>query len=477
MPLAEVSALFADRLTPTTLDLVCELHDGITDLDRLVELAQWCERFSPHVGLEPLDQTYAVRVPGGRYQTTTAVESLVLDVTRLSHLFGSEQKLVQQIMTELRGLGYHARIGVGHSLAAAWLASHWLATRDQQHMAILSQDPDAKQLQIDDLPLEALRLPAGILTRFYELGIQDIHQLNQLPRDCLRSRFGDLVSLRLDQLAGHVDEVLHTHQPLPDFQVQWPLEPPSDRSDVIEQVLQQLVTRLTAMLRKHDLGVVELQCDFSGQGGPWSLHVRLFQPSVTAEHLWELLLLQCEQLTLPAAASGIRLLASQTAPLERHQEQLFSGRSSSDWSRTLAQLVNRLSSRLGNQRVIRARLQEDAQPEQAWYPLPWTSKKQTRARRRADPPASAAWRPLHLHREPIPLNVQITTPSPPTRFKDRGQLYQVARSWGPERVETGWWRGSSIRRDYYRLETTTGNRFWIFQQLTDRQWFLHGEYL
>ena len=35
-------------------------------------------------------------------------------------------------------------------------------------------------------------------------------------------------------------------------------------------------------------------------------------------------------------------------------------------------------------------------------------------------------------------------------------------------------RGRTIRRDYYRVETPTGQRFWLFRQLDESQWFLHG---
>jgi protein ImuB len=52
----------------------------------------------------------------------------------------------------------------------------------------------------------------------------------------------------------------------------------------------------------------------------------------------------------------------------------------------------------------------------------------------------------------------------------------LAQHWGPERIETAWWRGRSVRRDYYRVETAEGSRYWLFRRLTDGQWFLHGEF-
>jgi protein ImuB len=62
----------------------------------------------------------------------------------------------------------------------------------------------------------------------------------------------------------------------------------------------------------------------------------------------------------------------------------------------------------------------------------------------------------------------------PRQFHWQGHAQQVARSWGPERIETGWWRGRAAGRDYYRVETAAGHRFWLFARLRDGRWFLHG---
>ena len=73
----------------------------------------------------------------------------------------------------------------------------------------------------------------------------------------------------------------------------------------------------------------------------------------------------------------------------------------------------------------------------------------------------------------MPLEVLSVVPEgPPIQFRWQGTDYRVLRSWGPERIQTGWWRGNYIRRDYYRVATTEGNRFWIFRRHGD--WFLHG---
>ena len=46
---------------------------------------------------------------------------------------------------------------------------------------------------------------------------------------------------------------------------------------------------------------------------------------------------------------------------------------------------------------------------------------------------------------------------------------------GPERIESGWWDGHDVRRDYYVARTQAGVRLWVFRERTpERRWFLHG---
>ena len=47
---------------------------------------------------------------------------------------------------------------------------------------------------------------------------------------------------------------------------------------------------------------------------------------------------------------------------------------------------------------------------------------------------------------------------------------------GPERIESGWWDGGDVRRDYYLVETSQGQRAWAFLPAgaSDGAWMLHG---
>ena len=47
---------------------------------------------------------------------------------------------------------------------------------------------------------------------------------------------------------------------------------------------------------------------------------------------------------------------------------------------------------------------------------------------------------------------------------------------GPERIETGWWDGGDIRRDYYVARNNRGARLWVYQGVLRgvADWYLHG---
>ena len=47
---------------------------------------------------------------------------------------------------------------------------------------------------------------------------------------------------------------------------------------------------------------------------------------------------------------------------------------------------------------------------------------------------------------------------------------------GPERIESGWWDGGDVRRDYYVVQTSQGQRGWAFRpaDVAEGAWMLHG---
>ena len=82
------------------------------DLQNLLELAEWCEQFSPLVGIEEVD--------GQMHVSRPHPESLLLNVTNLQDLFGGENDLLQQVEEAFRQRGYLVRLAVADTAAVAW---------------------------------------------------------------------------------------------------------------------------------------------------------------------------------------------------------------------------------------------------------------------------------------------------------------------------------------------------------------------
>ena len=45
---------------------------------------------------------------------------------------------------------------------------------------------------------------------------------------------------------------------------------------------------------------------------------------------------------------------------------------------------------------------------------------------------------------------------------------------GPERIESGWWDGADVARDYYLARGLHGAQLWVFRDLRSGTWCVHG---
>ena len=434
MSLAEATAL---------ANLHFELHDPQADHAALVRLAAWCEQFSPVVGIEGTDNLY-------------------LDMTGLGPLFNGEDSLAGQVRRAFVQLGFKVRLAIADTLGAAWAIAHF-----GNELSVVTLGSNV----IGELPAAALRLPDDIIDILTELGIQKIGHLLKLPRAALATRFNPQLLLRLDQVAGLIPEPIASHRPPPEIVAERLLEYAVADRHTLDAILHQLIERVSQSLLERQQGAIQLECQLQcEEGEPVKILIGLYRGSANPRHLLELTQMQLDRLVLPGPIAAVKLSVLIAALLVSSQQELFES-SQQEGRRQVALLVDRMSNRLGPNRVLRAVFQTDAQPEFAFRYEPLTvltpcKRKEIRATRLP--------RPLRLEREPIALKVLSVTPhGPPAQFEWNG-VHRVARSWGPERIQTAWWRGRYVQRDYYRIETTTGARFWLFRRLQDGKWFLHG---
>ncbi|MDC0936624.1 DNA polymerase Y family protein [Pirellulales bacterium] len=444
-------------------------YDPLADREALVRLAGWCYRFSPCVGLED------VTLPD-----QCEPETLLLDVTNLAPLFGGESALAEQVADSFHRLQLDARIALADNIAVAWAVTHY-GRRDEACMVIPA---GAGRQTVEPLPIAALRLPGTVQETLQQLGVFQAGDLLALPRDQLRSRFGAALLERIDQALGQVAEVIESAPPPPDWTVSKHLEHPLARRAAIERVVEQLIERLAHLLSAQNAGALQLTCRFDCQEGPPArVEAGLFRPSCHPQHLLEIMQMRLECLLLTHPVTAVSVSVTRHGPLERRQQVLFESESPLESSWELAALVDRLAGRLGREAVFRCRLVAEAQPELAYREQPLVGSKKIKqatsrtARRPVRTNLAPLDRPLQLLEQPARVEaLTVAGGHPPEQFFYHGRRHDVTRHWGPERIETGWWRKRGILRDYYRVETAAGQRFWLYRCLRTRDWFLHGIY-
>jgi protein ImuB len=428
-------------------------RDPEGDRQALRALGAWAARFSPIVALEDAADP----------------DSLLLDVTGCAALFGGERAVLNLAYRGLRAEGWTARLALADTLGAAWALARYGAARTLV-------PPGETEPALRPLPVEALRLPAETVPGLAALGIIRIGALLDLPRSGLPARFGPVVLERLDQALGRAAEVLATDQPPPEIEAAFAFEYATDRQEVLAHALDLLTDRIHAQLRARHWGARRLECRlFHEADTPTVFDVGLARPSRSPAHLRLLLRTRLERVSLPAPVSGVRLGVAAAAPLDDAQTSLFDAEQAAD-ARALEVLIDQLSSRLGREAVTSPRLVADPQPEHACRFDPAVASDAERPPWSPGAPVGGRPnRPVRLYPKPVPVDAVAVVPQgPPIRFRWLNAEHQVACAWGPERIETGWWRGDDVRRDYYVVETAAGARFWVFRRRDDGRWFLHG---
>ncbi len=464
--------------------------DPAGDLLLLEQLALWAQRWGPWSALDPPD-------------------GLVVDVTGVAHLYGGEAALLADAGRRLAARGLTARLAIAPTAGAAWALAHYGDGRAILGSSVSSlrggeadeaipcgaggpgllrsarhDDGAGWEAALDHLSVAALRLDPATLLVLRRLGLKRIGELSGVARDALARRFRTVRApaanplIRLDQLCGRVPEpllpVVAAEVPL----VQRRLLEPIRHRALLDRVVDDLCADMARLLESRAMGARRLEL------GLWKVDgevlVRSLEMAAASRDPAHIARLFAHRLDAIDAGFGIelaRLRAPWTEPVALTQRDLDAAAEAHGTS--LPACIDRLTARLGPQAVRR--------------PVPRASHVPERAQGWVEPLAKEmpAQEGLPLHARPLklldraePIAVLYASPDGlPRRFRWRGEVHEIARAEGPERIAPEWWRerGSTRLRDYYRIEDGQGRRYWIYRAgLPDDgrggvpEWFLQG---
>jgi protein ImuB len=417
------------------------------DEDALIRLALWCVKYSPLVTPDP---------PNGVF----------IDVAGSAHLFQGEAALIKDLRQRLAADGICNKAGLADTPGCAWAVARY------SNAGIIS--PGRASEAIASLPVACLRLPGEVVSSLHDVGIERVAQLASKPRVSLCLRFGNSVLLRLDQALGSAQEALTSLIPpeVPRAELRF-AEPVGDAED-LKRIIEKLCETLCLDLEARGIGARRLDLVFIRVDNiNQATRVGLSRPYREPKHLAKLL---AERLVVIDPGFGIEVAALTASWVEALTERQTVGRHVGEAGAEVdvSQLVDTLGVRLGPNKIFRAAPFESALPERA-----------VRRVSALKPAKGDAWptnlpRPARLF-EPQKVEAVAQLPDhPPRLFIWRNIRHRVAKADGPERIHGEWWVSENethLVRDYYRVETEDGTRYWLFRDAPTEQggaWWLHG---
>jgi protein ImuB len=415
--------------------------------DKLLKhIAEWCIRFTPFAAIYNPD-------------------SIILDVTGCTHLWGGDEPYLNDIVNRLNTRGYHVRAAIADTIGAAWAV-----TRFAKQSFIVKPNHQSEALL--SLPPEALRLESDTVERLHKLGLRQIRLLVSMPRSALRRRFGSHIITRLNQALGLEEEIIQPVQPIESYQERLPSIEPIVTATGIEIALNRLLEVMCQRLLKEEKGLRTacFKC-YRIDGKVEQINIATNHPSCSASHLFKLFEIKVATIEPDLGIELFILEASQVEDYVPSQEKLWETAGGLNHV-GLAELLDRVAGKIGQNSIKRFLPDEHYWPERSIKQAASLEEQKT-----------TAWvldrpRPIQLLATPEHIDVTAPIPDyPPMNFRYKGKLHKVLKADGPERIEQEWWIEEGRHRDYYVVEDEDGCRYWLFRlghYDEEYRWFIHG---
>jgi len=451
-----------------------------------------------------------------RFTSFVSIElpnALLLEIKGSLKLFGPLERLHADIDDCWRRLELPAHSATAPStLAALWLArggDRSAAHRDAG-CPIVIEDLGMLPGHLAKLPIACTAWDLERLQTLRAMGVTCMSELLRLPRAGLARRLGPGAVQDLDIALARQFAPRRAFVPRERFRARCDFETEIENVAYLEKALEPLIARCAQFLRERQAGVQVLRLKLRHRAGP-ATRVHLGLASITSERrrLTDVIAQKLGRLELDAPVRGMELVSGSLQPLSAGSLDVFAGLTGTGAggrdSVPQCQLVERLRARLGEEAVYGVASIPEHRPEAAWrrvHELSLTSVRRMGEKMADGTGGDDMPRPVWLLDAPLAI-------SPPDMQEcDRSGLVLEQ---GPERIESGWWDGRGVARDYYiarqcegrmpklgprqcegRMPKPTpagapegrgpgmgprqirGARLWVFQERQSKRWYLHG---
>jgi protein ImuB len=321
------------------------------------------------------------------------------------------------------------------------------------------------------LPLTHLHWPEEDLQRLRGMGVATLGELLRLPRAGLARRIGPDRLWQLDRLTGQRADPRACIPAVARFSER--IDPDHETADR-ERLLLALMpalTRLEEFLRERQRGIMALRLMLHlRHAEPEVCILRCVVPEYRAARFAALLTARLEALVLAEPVQRMELTAGRLRRFVVASSELWTAgeHGGSAAAAQAPEFLQTLMARLGESAVYGLAQVDEHRPERQWLQIAPIA-----ARTKAVPDAKAVHRPLGLLAQPLPIEIICDAAGRVSQLLHEGRNLDLVS--GPERIESGWWDGGDVARDYYIARASTGAQWWIFRECgMPRRWFVHG---
>lgn len=300
---------------------------------------------------------------------------------------------------------------------------------------------------IAGLPLSLLPLEASAQRLLAEAGLRRIGEVLAIAPAALGQRLGPQALRALDRLLGRAPEAWRAFTPPARYRRRFEFAEPVHSREALLFPLRMLLDEFAAYLRARDCAVQRFSLGFrDARRQAVTQPVGLLAPTRDAAHLLRVLRERLERVELPDGVLELTLAADRFEPPPVRQDDLFGA--DARVGQRLLELRERLTARLGEAALRQVAVSPDRRPEHAMT-------------------ASG-----HLT---VPGAVPGTQhpPRPPWLLAQPQRLTPGRLLGPPERIEAGWWEAAA-GRDYFLAEDAAGRLCWVYRDLGDGAFYLHG---
>jgi protein ImuB len=405
-------------------------RDPETETEALLGVAGWAAQFTPDVALE---------FPDG----------VLLKVSGSLKLFGGLGPLLERLRRGLKEMGWSSVLAGASTPRAAF----WLARVGKQKFIGESAELDPA---LAELPVEVLRCRDETLAAFEAIGVRTLGELRSLPREGVARRFGQGPLAELDRALGRLPDPRNFFVPPARFGAALSLPVEVTQAEALLFAARRLIVQLAGFLAARSSSVQRFVLRLRHRDkAATEIAIGLVAPSRDAEHFTLLLRERLSNFTLAEPVREFSLCADDVVPLVGHNLGLGfeEGKPPGRWEH----LVERLRARLGAEAVHGLVQRAEHRPEHAVSVGEPDSKQLN---------LDFGERPFWLLDRPKRIAEIGAVPH------HKGPLELLA---GPERIESGWWDGGDVARDYFVARTQSESLVWVYRERRgEGGWYLHG---